>query len=415
MRSLLMSLVFCVGLISALTAQPAKTSNDLGSKADPYIVDLTAADYAFAMPSEIKSGWVTFKMKNIGKEEHFAAIDRINDDIPFDSLNSWVIEGFNKRESSSLQKFWNLNRTKVSGPGFLSSGHTGETTVYLRPGQYVMICGIRTENNEFHFTKGMVKAFAVTDTESGAPNPKFTAQIKLSSLAISTDRAIGSGNHTFKVQTMNSQDVHLVRLNDGQEFEELTKWMGDFRAPSPFSFLGGVEEGTPDQPAYFTAELSPGRYAFISHGSPGAMGEHFTIPESGKAPAITNQPVNPPVQINDSTQKLEVPTGRTLITVTNTKEKTARVEGFQLRPGFSVRDFVVWWEKVRIYQTAGFLDNPFPYTTTERKTLAVGESMTFNLDVQAEDYLFIWREDFNNPKLTTEERMEKVTIMTGKN
>ncbi len=66
-------------------------------------------------------------------------------------------------------------------------------------------------------------------------------------------------------------DVNLVKLEEGHNLEELEKWMNwtDPKglitpAPTGVIFLGGVNEMPGGNTGYFTVNLEPGNYAFIS-------------------------------------------------------------------------------------------------------------------------------------------------------
>ena len=66
------------------------------------------------------------------------------------------------------------------------------------------------------------------------------------------------------------QDVHVVRIDTDADIRSALDWMdwqqpGGLLVPSPVTFIGGINDVMPaGSTAYFTADLSPGRYAFIS-------------------------------------------------------------------------------------------------------------------------------------------------------
>ena len=81
-------------------------------------------------------------------------------------------------------------------------------------------------------------------------------------------------------------DVHLVRVEDDTDLEELASWMNAFNPtglvspPAPAEFLGGVEDMSANTTGYFTVRLTPGNYVWISEvPDPAGKGmlETFTV------------------------------------------------------------------------------------------------------------------------------------------
>jgi hypothetical protein len=78
-------------------------------------------------------------------------------------------------------------------------------------------------------------------------------------------------------------DVHLIRMNDTTDIDEVIFWLDwmnikGLESPAPVEFLGGAQEMPVGYTAYFTADLVPGNYAWISESSAAkGMVEMFTI------------------------------------------------------------------------------------------------------------------------------------------
>ncbi len=64
------------------------------STSDANVVEVVTADYAFRAPSEIPSGWITFRMKNEGREHHFLLLSRLPDGKTFEDYQEEVATPF---------------------------------------------------------------------------------------------------------------------------------------------------------------------------------------------------------------------------------------------------------------------------------------------------------------------------------
>ena len=80
--------------------------------------------------------------------------------------------------------------------------------------------------------------------------------------------------------------MHLARLQDEVDLDEVTQWMdwmeiAGLQAPAPAEFLGGTQEMPIGHTAYFTVNLEPGRYAWITEASADkGMFNEFTVESS---------------------------------------------------------------------------------------------------------------------------------------
>ena len=108
---------------------------------------------------------------------------------------------------------------------------------------------------------------------------------------------IPSGKHTFGVtfvdqkqyETLLGHDVNLVKIDDFSNLDSLNLWINAaditaFRTPAPkgITFLGGVNDSPAGSTGYFTVDLKPGNYAFISevpNANEKGMLKTFTISE----------------------------------------------------------------------------------------------------------------------------------------
>lgn len=269
--------------------------------ADAYVVNITAANYAFQAPDEIPSGWITFRMNNEGEETHFLLLVRLPADKTFvdyeravipaydSAMNALTKDGASTAEARKildrLVPDWVSSVSFLGGPGLTAPGRTAQTTVKLDPGTYVMECYVKTPDGRLHSSLGMLRPITVTSQSSEASAPPADLEITLLSAEMATEREVTPGKHTFAVHftELASPDVHLVRLENRTDVNELVGWMDGFhvdglRAPAPAEFLGGAMYMPAGHTAYVAVDLTPGSYAWIA-GWPTDKGmvEKFTV------------------------------------------------------------------------------------------------------------------------------------------
>ena len=260
------------------------------------VVEVTATGLEFAAPDQIPSGWTTFRFNNESGMIHFAVLQRLPEGIELKDQQEQVAPVFQEgmdllnagEFEPALEKFgelpeWFGQIVFLGGPGFTAAGHTAETSVYLQPGRYLLECYVKT-NGVFHSYNpspsayGMVYELTVTDEPSGAPEPTATLMITLSSeRGIEVEGDPTPGQHTVAVHFEDQKihehflghDVHLVRLQDDTNLEQLATWMDwsqptGLETPAPAEFLGGIHEMPAGTTGYFSVRLQPGRYAWIA-------------------------------------------------------------------------------------------------------------------------------------------------------
>lgn len=304
-------------LLAACQARPAPVTEEpvLEPASEPaealapqaYVVDVVAEDYAFQAPQEIPSGWITFRMTNEGEETHFMYLTRVTGGHSYDQYVSEVLppiaDVLARQRAGELTKaeagqefgamippwYWE-NAAPRGGPGLVAAGGVSQGTVRLEPGLYVMECFMKTPEGEVHWAEGMIRPITVTEEESGASAPEADIQIMVMEDEFIMRGPLTPGVHTVAVTFQEhpevgfGNDVHLARLEDGMEAEDLLPWM-DFlnieglQNPAPTVFFGGMQERPEGHTAYFTVELEPGRYVWISEG-PDVRGmvQEFTVP-----------------------------------------------------------------------------------------------------------------------------------------
>ena len=296
-------------------------ANSETEKENESVVEVTATHNAeenkhlFQMEAnEIPSGWTTFEFENASPYDHFFLIWQIPDKgieaaenageplldhfyqnitEPFQMEFNPYIEGerefgeFTDSLVAAISKtapwFFDPGAKTMGGPGFTAAGATSQTTVNLKPGEYIIECYVKNEDEVFHSYIGMLEHIRVTDEVSDAEKPEPTNMLTISSAeGIQVDQPLTEGSHTleilFKDQKsyahLQGHNVQLVKLNDKEDEEllnDLASWMdwrqpGSLvnRAPEGAEFMGGTMEMAGGSTAYFHTQLEPGDYAWIA-------------------------------------------------------------------------------------------------------------------------------------------------------
>ena len=259
------------------------------------LVEVKAVGLTLEAADEIPSGWTTFKFINASEMIHLAYLYKLPEGIGLDDHKklAGVFQNFmddingkplSEPDAGMEIPEWFGNIKTFGGPGLLSGATTGETTVYIEPGTYFLECYVKTDGlfhsyNPSPTQHGMIHQFTVTEESNGASEPDPTLEIEVSGetgMKISGEAT--TGLHTIKVtypdqkphENFQGHDIHLVKLTEESQMDEIVQWM-DWRNPTGLQtpapagvFLGGTNELPAGGTAYFSAELVPGDYIWIS-------------------------------------------------------------------------------------------------------------------------------------------------------
>ena len=256
-------------------------------------IKIITTSMEFQTVDTIASGWQTFHYENRSYENHFFLLDKYPEGkkiadgekevmLAFQKGMDLIIEGKPDEAMAEFGKLpdWYSDVVFMGGSGLISPEKTAITTLKVEPGYYVMECYVKMANGMFHSSMGMVKALIVTDDSVRTPPPVPDVRINVSKTSgIQFKDEINKGEQIFLVNFVEQtvydnfvgHDVHLVRIEEGAEINELEKWMNWANpkglmtpAPQEFTFLGGVNDMPAGNTGYFSADLSPGSYAFIA-------------------------------------------------------------------------------------------------------------------------------------------------------
>lgn len=373
-------------LISMLFISCGENEADISSS-ESYVVDVYAAEYAFGMPSEIKSGWVTFRFDNKGKETHVAQIYHLEGDISFDEYRSILSAEPRQRVP---------HESVMGGPGLHTTGESSEITIKLEPGSYEILCGLVTEEGEPHAYRGMRKYFVVTDEVGADQPPKPDMRIALDEYRLTIDGELQGGSQTVEIDGHHTDfDLHLVTLEGASTVDEAFDYFSDLRDPTRAKILGGVEEG---HTSYLTLDITPGDYIWSSqeYGHFG-MYEKFAISPEGKqilkgdASGDTEQ-IDVRVKENAIEAPGELFSGNKKVAFHTDDSQTHQLRFARLKEGFTQEDYL----KIMQERQDGVSNNdewPFKGYLINVDPITADNSESFTLRLESGNYLLYCAED----------------------
>lgn len=301
MKSQIQNIVICLLFFSVLlNCKNDKTSTEQLPKIEEPVENLTnnaisivTRTMEFQMVDTIPSGWNTFKYENLSNETHFVVFEKLPEGITIDSSKAQVFPVFDKgmdlinkgETEAGFAAFdalpaWFMDVEFTGGIGLVSPKEYGTSTIKLDAGRYMIECYVKMRNGKFHSVMGMSKEVIVSNTLSEEKEPEATVNVSISSEnGIEFNPSIKSGKQIFKVdfkdqmvhENFVGHDVHLVKLADNANLEQLEAWMNwanpkGFIDPAPYrvTFLGGMQEMKAGDSGYFYANLSKGLYALLA-------------------------------------------------------------------------------------------------------------------------------------------------------
>ena len=238
----------------------AAQATTASATSDPHVIIIVATDFSFDAPAQISAGITKVHLVDQGHELHHVQLIRLADGKTAADLAAALKQ---PGPPPSWVSF-------ASGPNApVPGGGTSDATVMLEPGNYVMVCAIPSADQVPHMAKGMVKPLVVV-ANTDAPGsvlaePTSDVTLALNEYGFVVAPSIAAGAHTFRVDNHGVQphEVLLVRMAPGKKALDLTAWVEKQVGPPPAEPLGGLTGLSSGSHAYFTADLPPGRYAFL--------------------------------------------------------------------------------------------------------------------------------------------------------
>lgn len=299
-RILLICFLSGLGLLAGCQKAEQRSSSDTMEPASApapsgNVVDLVARGTEFDGPESVASGWVTFVFHNQSSMTHFAVVEKLPDGVGRDEMRAAgkvFQDGMDLINAGDAEAgmerlgdlpAWGRQVVYSGGPGLLGPGRTARTTVFLKPGHYMIECYVKTDGRFHSYNPDpsqpvMEHELTVTEADGGAPEPSASVDITLSSEhGIEAAESFPAGPQTVAVhfadQTVYGNflghDLHLVKLDKDGDAAAVAAWMNwltpdGLNTPAPAEFLGGTQDAPAGATVYFDVDLAPGRYAWVS-------------------------------------------------------------------------------------------------------------------------------------------------------
>jgi hypothetical protein len=214
---------------------------------------VTAYEYTFKAPDSLPAGVVTVRLVNRGRIGHQASLARLDDSSSLDRVMRSLAA--DKEHTGGIQ--W------TGGVESAIPGGSGETTLVLRPGRYVIVCAY-DHDGQRHMSMGMLRPLVVT---AGAANANLTlpataTTIRLSDYHVAVVGALHSGHQLVRIENIGEHwhQLSITRIRDHATIDEIMKWDGKSQ-PAPLQDIsGGAAAMEPGTTSVISLDLKPGRY-----------------------------------------------------------------------------------------------------------------------------------------------------------
>lgn len=292
-RVLLFLTIFCFmpGCDNAQTV-----SEEMPSSPNENVLSLEIVGWSFVGPKEIQSGWTTIRINNEAGMTHHGLVYKLPDGISEEMVNEQVVRpiqesltaniaGDLERATEIIQTLpaWIGDFVYMGGPGMISHGVVGETTMYLEPGNYIVECYVKTNGVQHNYNpnpgkSGMVLALTVKDEPGGMsePDANVTLAIFNSGYAIKDGKFVAGENMVrveFTEQRLYNNfvghDAHFFKISPETDVNASAKWVDFFpndgqQTPAPAHFVGGIHDMPEGSTAYIRMQLEEGEYGIVA-------------------------------------------------------------------------------------------------------------------------------------------------------
>jgi hypothetical protein len=241
------------------TGGQAAQSTAHAAAATPTVVDIMASDYAFEAPDVLPAGLVTLRLMNHGQEPHHAQLLRLNDDVTFDQFAAAL-----QTEGEAALRLVAM----PGGPGALSPLKSGEVTLDLTAGSYVLACFIASPDGVPHLAKGMLKPVTVTSAPADpSVLPELAGTVTMRDFSFDMPEQVPAGRVTYKVVNDGPQphELNILKLAPGATVDDMRAWQANPTTPPPFEAVGGMNGLSRGVDGFMTVDLQPGGYVAICH------------------------------------------------------------------------------------------------------------------------------------------------------
>ncbi|MCJ7421787.1 hypothetical protein [Sphingomicrobium astaxanthinifaciens] len=260
------------------------------------LLELEVQGLSFVGPDTIKSGWTTIRVNNTGGMTHHALVYRLPDGITAEMVDEQIVEPIQRiltaaiggdtekaAEIAATIPAWVGDLVWMGGPGMMSDGVTGEATMYLEPGNYILECYVKTDGVQHNYNPepgefGMMLPLTVVAEDGGMAEPDANVTLTLTNSGYEiTDGAFRAGDNDVRVKFEEQRlynnfvghDAHVFRIDDDTDVDAAVRWPDFFptegqQTPAPARFVGGIHDMPQGATGYFKLDLEPGEYGITA-------------------------------------------------------------------------------------------------------------------------------------------------------
>ena len=295
-REMLLLALFCS--ILGCDEAPIVSDNDENtiSNLTENILSLEIVGLSFIGPNEIGSGWTTIRINNNSGMTHHGLVYRLPEGVTAEMVSDQVIKPFQESLTANiagdLEKAAGLLKTipawvgsivYMGGPGMMSNGVVGETTMYLEPGEYIVECYVKTNGVQHNYNPvpgahGMVLPLTVKREPGGMSEPDATVTMEISNSGYAiADGKFVAGENDVRIRFVEQKlyndfvghDAHFFKITSSTDVEASSKWVDFFpndgqQTPAPAHFVGGIHDMPEGSTAYFKLTLEEGEYGIVA-------------------------------------------------------------------------------------------------------------------------------------------------------
>jgi len=338
---------------------PAEAVVDTPAAAEaiaPPEIEIIARDFAFDMPAEIPSGWVSLTLANEGEINHHGIVMRLKDGVMVeDALAAMDNPDANEEEYSDLQFF--LPDT--------DPGSSNQATVEMAPGHWVIFSVSMdsvsigaTEEMTPDYVLGSIAEFDVVETDAVAAPPEADLTLTIGADDFDLPAEMTEGVHTIQIVNDSGLEngyAFILNMENGATMDDVMAMFDalfsgqemDMENMPVFHAVGGLMAYNLGDSYYTTVDLTPGDYTVISNidGTEfpyAGLNKSFTVAgkeavTTGDAEATAEIP-EVVIEVSENGIMLPdtVPGGIVGVTVQNSSGQDMDVSFYRLREGASV-------------------------------------------------------------------------------
>lgn len=206
---------------------------------------VSARSGSLQAPDTLAAGWRTFRVEEDGKG-HIVVLFRLPDSAGADLAP--VIAALDTSPATPPPL------VALGGP---EMGDTGQVTLRVQPGKYLVACLSRGGDGHRHAAAGEAHLLTVKSSGNEGIAPVATEEIGLTDFAFLGSDQWKPGAQRLRVENRGAQDhqLRLVRLDSGTTIQQWLTSEGETATD-----VAGVARIGPGREAFLDLQLSPGTY-----------------------------------------------------------------------------------------------------------------------------------------------------------